>query len=485
MNVKQYMVSTVVVSALTFTQGTLLYAGNTTEATTFPANNMAPVEFAQTTNRLIMSFNKVHAALPVEDLLAQLSDRISVQMTYVRTMGTGAIVFKLPSFQNTKQIQQLVEQLEQQPEVEYVEPDWMMRPKTPMSVTPTDPLFNQQWSLLSSQYLGDINVQQAWQQNQGQGVVVAVLDSGYLPHQDLKDNLLAGYDMVSDLAMANDGDGRDGNPLDPGDGHMAGECSQLGTNSTTQDTSSSWQGTQIAGVIAAAANNIGISGIAHQSKILPVRTVGKCGGYTSDLVDGIRWAGGLTVANVPTNKHPAQIITIASSEPGQCKASLQQAIDEVNQKGVTVIVAAGNNGDQANQYSPGNCQNVIAVSASDIDGKLTDYSNRGKGVTVAAPGGVKEPLHAGILSTSNAGYRKAATDSYQYAAGTGFAAAHVAGVAAILYSLQPSTTPTEIKQLITSTAKKQPKCSECGHGVIDAGAAVNKAMKYKYRFFSY
>ncbi|MBU2710706.1 S8 family peptidase [Zooshikella harenae] len=485
MNVKQYMVSAVVVSALTFTQGTLLYAGNTTEATPPPANSISTVESAQTTNRLIMRFNKAHISLPVKEVLAQLSNRISIQMTYVRTMGTGDIVFKLPSFQNTQQIQQLVDQLQQQPEVEYVEPDWMMQPKVPMSITPTDPLFNQQWSLLSDQYFGSINVQQAWQQNQGQGVVVAVLDSGYLPHQDLKENLLSGYDMVSDPVMANDGDGRDNNPLDPGDAHLAGECSQFGTQPIAQDTLSSWHGTQIAGVIAAAANNIGISGIAHQAKILPVRTVGKCGGYTSDLVDGIRWAAGLTVANVPLNEHPAQIITISSSEPGKCKASLQQAIDKANQKGITIIVAAGNNGDQANHYSPGNCQNVIAVTASDFDGKLTDYSNRGEGVTVAAPGGVKEPLHAGILSTSNTGYRNAASDSYQYAAGTGLAAAHVAGVAAILYSLQPTITPIEIKQLITSTAQKQPKCSECGHGVIDAGAAVNKAMKYKYRFFSY
>src|SRR5439155_26204113 len=162
----------------------------------------------------------------------------------------------------------------------------------------------------------------AWDTTSGAGVTVAVLDTGITPHSDLTGNVIAGYDFISDPPTARDGDGRDPNPNDEGDWFNAGEC-----GSTTPETSS-WHGTHVAGTIGALTDNgVGVAGIARNARIEPVRVLGKCGGFTSDIADAITWASGGRVSRVPRNPNPAKVINMSLGGSGACGRTFQRPID--------------------------------------------------------------------------------------------------------------------------------------------------------------
>ncbi|QTR55419.1 S8 family serine peptidase (plasmid) [Thiothrix unzii] len=147
----------------------------------------------------------------------------------------------------------------------------------PVPVTPNDAYFSYQWPLFDA--ISGIRADQAWGYTTGTGSIVAVVDTGILPHAELWPNLLPGYDMISNSTTANDGDGRDADATDTGDYVLAGECG------STSNLNSSWHGTHVAGTIAAVGHNAeGIAGVAFDAKVMPVRALGKCGGYTSDLM---------------------------------------------------------------------------------------------------------------------------------------------------------------------------------------------------------
>jgi len=227
----------------------------------------------------------------------------------------------------------------------YAEPDYRMQIQT----TPTDPLYGSQWDLFDP--TGGMRVPAAWPYSTGSGVVVAVVDTGYRPHADLAANLLTGYDFISDAGTANDGDGRDGDASDPGDGCYSGH--------------SSWHGTHVSGTIAAAANNgIGIVGVAYNAKILPVRVLGCGGGYTSDIADGVMWAAGAPVPGVSAPSQAARVINMSLGGPGSCSTTMQTAILSARALGAVVVVAAGNSNAQTNGFSPANCAGVITVAAN-------------------------------------------------------------------------------------------------------------------------
>jgi serine protease len=349
------------------------------------------------------------------------------------------------------------------PSIEYAEPDRIMHPL----FTPNDTRYSEQWDL--SEATGGMRLPAAWDKSTGSGIRVAVIDTGYRPHADLSGQFLAGYDFISDTAISNDGNGRDSDPSDPGDYVAAGEC---GTGEPASN--SSWHGTHVAGTIAALTNNgMGVAGVAYGAKIVPVRVLGKCGGYTSDIADGIVWASGGTVSGVSNIAARAQVINMSLGGGGACGTTTQNAINSARSRGTVVVVAAGNEAQNASNSNPANCSGVITVAATNRSGGRASYSNYGNVVDVAAPGG---DSGAAILSTLNAGTKGPGADSYAGYMGTSMATPHVAGVVALMLAKNPNLTPDEVEARLKSSARAFPaSCSGCGVGIVDASAAVDAA----------
>ncbi|MFC4161424.1 S8 family peptidase [Chitinimonas lacunae] len=387
----------------------------------------------------------------------------------VRVTNDGAQIVQLDQAVSAEEAARLAQALEaSDASIEYAEPDLVMKPM----FWPNDKFFNQQWHYFEE--VAGMNLNEAWDKSTGSGVTVAVLDTGYRPHADLAANIVGGYDFVSDKFMGNDGDGRDADAKDPGDGAKAGECSFF----QFEDEPSSWHGTHVAGTIAAVANNkIGVAGVAFNAKILPVRVLGKCGGMTSDIADAIVWAAGGTVANVPKNPNPAKVINLSlgSGLPSACGRTTQDAINKAYALGAVVVVAAGNSRALADRYSLANCQNVVVVGAVDRTGSRSFYSNYGTVVDVSAPGGdMRSNSSNGVLSTLNNGMFDPDQDSYDYYQGTSMAAPHVAGVVALIRSKFPNLNPEQVEDRLKATTRPFPlPCDGCGTGLVDAARAVS------------
>ncbi|GAA4362824.1 S8 family serine peptidase [Paeniglutamicibacter cryotolerans] len=373
------------------------------------------------------------------------------------------------------------------PGVEFAERDGRSRTAS----VPTDPYYAQQWDLAST--AAGINMEKAWELSRGKGTVVAVVDTGIARHSDLEypaipgrlAKALPGYDMVSaddaaknDFSTANDGDGRDPDPSDPGDWTTRfGQC-----DDDLPAEPSSWHGTHVAGTIAAVTGNgKGVAGVAPDASILPVRVLGVCGGYNSDIADGIIWAAGGSVPGVARkNKHRADVINLSLGGSGTCSRTYQAAIDFAVGKGIPVVVAAGNEYGKVSDSSPANCRNVIVVGAVTSAGARAAYSNYGSNVDVMAPGGDDpeslDPL--GVLSTSNKGTKGPTTEAYAMDIGTSMATPHVAGTIALMLARNPTLTPAAVESLLKATARPL-KCNiahGCGAGIIDAGAAVRATL---------
>jgi serine protease len=353
------------------------------------------------------------------------------------------------------------------------------------SVTPQDSKFKDQW-YLSSKY--GVNVQKAWSKTMGaKSVVVAVIDSGITAHPDLDNQVIAGYDFVSDPSSSNDGDGWDSNNADPGD-YVGAE-------------SSSWHGTHVAGIIAAQSNAIGVTGIAPNVRIQPIRALGSDGGNSSDLIAALHWAAGIHVDGVPDNKTPAQVVNLSmgtdSNTPcrsyGQTTGPTEAALAELKDKGVTVVSAAGNFNSPAYQSYPGNCYPTINVGATAYSGDRASYSNYSvldtagqmNGVDISAPGGdSKFPgdspagTNGKIVSTMNDGTKGPGSPIYAGEEGTSMAAPIVSGVVALIYSLKPTVSFEKVWEILKSTVTPFPAGSSCalkgncGAGIVNAGAAI-------------
>ncbi len=398
--------------------------------------------------------------------LQKLSD---VGLRHLRSLRNGAVVLKLDTQKSYLGVQTLLSALAQDSTVEYVEPDLRMVAK----YTPTDPQYAQQWHYFEP--TASVNTPAAWDVTQGAGSVVAVLDTGVRPHADLNGNLLPGYDFISDSTIGNDGNGRDNDAADTGDWMAAGEC---GGGQPAEFTPSSWHGTHVAGTIAARAGNaMGGTGVAPLAKILPVRVLGKCGGYLSDIADAMVWAAGGTVSGVPANPNPAKIInmSLGSPVPAACSRTYTDAITLARAAGALVVVAAGNENDVADSYPPANCAGVLSVAAVDRNGARAYYSNYGAVVDIAAPGGAQfyENDPNGILSTANVGTQGPGSDNYLYYQGTSMATPHVAGVAALVWAAKPTATANEVEEALKIASRPfVASCTGCGAGMADAAQAV-------------
>lgn len=363
----------------------------------------------------------------------------------------------------------LLKQLAANPNVECVEVDALMR----ADMTPNDPKYNgatdKQWHYFNSSV--GIRAPAAWDVSTGRNTLVAVVDSGYLNHEDLAGQYLPGYDFVSVYGTpgqkgdSDDGDGRDSDPLD---------------NSNVR------HGNHVAGTIAALGNNgVGGLGVAYNTKVIPVRVLGNSGwGQTSDITDGIIWAAGGSVPGAPANPYWADAINVSIGGQGTCTSTWQNAVNKAVELGSTVVVSAGNDNTLASGQYPANCNNVVVVVASNARGNRAVYSNYGSAVDLTAPGGqLCEPVAPaltcpstgiwhkteGVLSTTGPGV-------YSYWEGTSMAAPHVAAIAALVQSASNAFIwPVELERLLKAATRPLPgTCSGgCGTGLIDATAAVN------------
>ncbi|MGR3906357.1 S8 family peptidase [Burkholderia sp. SR8] len=393
-----------------------------------------------------------------------------------RTLSNGAAVLSIGQRIAAGDAAALAQTFAADADVDYAEPDHPMRIRD----TPSDPAYSQQW-YLSDASVG-INAPPAWTRTKGSPTVVtAVLDTGYRPHPDLVGNLLPGYSFISNVNTSNNGQTRGSDATDPGDWVTQQELDNASGpfyHCASEPSDSSWHGTRVMGVIGATANNgIGVAGVSWLGRILPVRVLGKCGGTTSDIADAMRWAAGIPVNGVPTNPNPAKIINLSLGGVGACSTTFQQAIDDVNAKGVTVVVAAGNDGLSTGLDQPANCRGVISVGATDSTGRRASFSNFGADVALSAPG-------VGILSTANSGTTTPGTDTYDTASGTSLATPQVSGIVGLMLSVNGNLTPTQIQQKLQGGARAAmlPASTSCtalpaGSGIADAGAAVAAATQ--------
>jgi serine protease len=402
-----------------------------------------------------------------KERIDKISRRLSKKVHHLKKTGLGSDVFEVVNMSKIEMKLMMVD-LNSMDGVAYVEEDQLMQ----HYFQPNDTDYSRQWHYFDQGT--SINVEPAWDRATGNGVVVAVVDTGYRPHADLIDNILPGYDMISDAFIGNDGDGRDNDALDPGDATSVNEC-----GSGSPASSSSWHGTHVAGTIAAVTNNNSdVAGVAFDAKILPIRALGKCGGYTSDITDAIIWAAGGDVSGVPTNLNPAQVINLSLGGSGSCSQTYTAAINSARANGATVVIAAGNSNINASDAVPANCAGIIAVAATGPTGAKAGYSNFGSVVDVAAPGGdTSFGSTGGVLSTLNTGTSGPGVDSLAYYQGTSMAAPHIAGIAALLYESDPNATADEIKAAIVNSAGPfLGSCEQCGSGIADASAAIDELV---------
>jgi len=400
-------------------------------------------------------------------LLPQLGYRIGMKVTLERQIGNISVL-SVPLEQSPELLAQLAEALQGDPNIQYADPVRRVYPRA----APNDPYYGAQWSLRNP--VAGINAETAWAlQPTAPNVTVAVIDTGILPHPDLVGRVLPGYDFISDPGRARDGNARDPDPRDEGD-WSDGECG------ATYD--SFFHGLFVAGLIAANTNNdIGIAGLAGGVQILPVRTLGACGGTFEDVLEGMMWASGVRIAGVPANTTPARVINMSLGGYGACDQSIQEAVDDALAQGAVVVVSAGNESLDVMDFSPGNCSGVITVAAHNVRGEPTSYTNFGKRIDLSAPGG-DLPVTDLMVSLSNDGKTVPEEPSYEYARGTSFSAPLVSGTAALILGRDPLLTAGRVLDYLTGTTRQFPYDSpcnttgNCGTGMLDAGAALGSVL---------
>ena len=426
------------------------------------------------------------------------------------------------------------------PDVEFAEEDQRRFPHA----APNDSLFSEQWYLQKSANTPSaVDAQTAWDTTTGStvagatnnlstGIVIADLDTGVrFDHPDLLwagggGRLLPGYDFISDPTVANDGDGPDADPSDPGDWVSAADAQQppfKGRNcipSGADHVDSSWHGTRTAGILGALTNNgTGIAGMTWSGWILPVRVLGKCGGADSDIITGMMWAAGAHIAGVPDNPYPARIENMSLGATGACPASYQSTIAQLSAMGVLVVVSAGNEGGPVD--APANCPGAAGIAGLRQAGTKVGFSSLGPEITVGAPAGncvnttltAQTPCLYSIGTTFNTGTTVPATNSYtdnldHTNLGTSFSAPIVSGIAALMLSVNGNLKSTQLIARLKEGALPYPQQSvgevaqppachvpssatdlqtaecictldgkTCGAGMANAPAAVNAALR--------
>jgi serine protease len=471
--------------------------------------------------------------------VAGLAQRIGLAMAQSRQITPSMHVLFLQKTLYGADVATLLKRLRADPSVLFADVDQRRYPHQ----LPDDPLFKPtvgavgQWYLqtpsatplvldgFTTMDLSATDAVSAWAITTGSsGTVIADVDTGVrFDHPDLLragmgGRLLPGYDFVDQdynpdtgaalgtFLAANDGDGWDPDPSDPGDWiSLADQSNILFPAKSCAVENSSWHGTRVVGLLGALTNNdVGIAGMTWNPYILPVRALGKCGGYDSDIVAGMQWAAGLTVSGVPDNPYPADIINLSLGGSGSCPSIYQNAISTLNAMGVLVVASAGNESGPVD--APGNCGGVLAVAGLRNVGTKVGYSSFGPEVGISAPAGncvtpSAPPCLRSIDTTTNLGLTTPGTNSYTDQSnpnlGTSFSAPIVSGIAALMRAVNANLTPAQLIARIKSSATAFPQPSgvaqcgspgsdpglecacvsgQCGAGMINAFSAVNAAL---------
>ncbi len=359
---------------------------------------------------------------------------ISLEYNSIFSKEEGVMRFPLPEGKTGEALTQFLQLLTDDAVIEYAEPNYLYEAYG----KPNDPMYDKQWNMQM------IGVEDAWKQAEGDGAVVAVIDTG-VASEDYKDSkgqyhrvpdlaqtrFVKGYDFVDDDEHANDDNGH---------------------------------GTHVAGTIAQSTNNkIGVVGIAPKAKIMPLRVLNKQGyGNIADIAEAIRFAA----------DHGANVINMSLGGGGESKL-MKDAVAYAHKKGVTVVCAAGNERRSGVSY-PAAYPFAIGVSSVGPTGELAPYSNYGSGTDIAAPGGdTSANREQGILQNT-IGRMKPTEDSYEFFQGTSMASPHVAGVAALIVSTGVKD-PAAVEKVLLSSATKKNDASKYGAGILNAAAAVKAA----------
>ena len=429
--------------------------------------------------------------------------RAGLVLAESREIAGGMQAIKVRTTSSRDTLGSTLARLRADPTVEYAEPDYRRR----VHAVPNDPIFqSSQWHLKNDASTPSaIDAVGAWDVTQGaDDLVVAVIDTGVrFDHPDLKrmdvgGRLLDGYDFITDVTAANDGNGRDADASDPGDW-----CPQ------PPASDSSWHGTRVSGIVGALTDNAtGVAGITWRGRILPVRGLGKCGGSDSNLIQAMLWAAGVPVSGVPDNPTPAKVINMSFGSQGSCPASWRDAISQVVARGTLMVVSAGNKGGPVN--SPANCPGVAAVAAIRHLGTKVGFSSVGPEIALSAPGGncVNEigPCLFSIDTTTNSGITTPGSNTYtdqnHFNVGTSFSAPIVAGIAALMASVNGGLDSAQLIDRLQSSARPFPRSSDptvadchvptsasdtqlecncttatCGAGMANARGAVVEALR--------
>jgi len=423
--------------------------------------------------------------------LSQIAQNLGLNLQIKRAMAGGMQLLQT-SLTDASAIEAAATQIAQDACVAHAVPDR----RVTLAATPNDFDFPSQNNLQSPQVVpGGVNAPAAWDVTKGaSNIVVAVVDTGYTDHPDLAGKILPGYNFITDPQRSGDGDGRDADAHDPGDGVTSADAASFGGNCTPRP--SSWHGTQVMSVLAADTNNgLDIAGVSWNTQIVPVRVLGKCGGVMSDVLDGMLWAGGFSVPGAPNNANPARVINMSLGSAASCSAAEQDAINQLAAAGATVVAAAGNQAGQV--QAPANCGGVIAVTAHTDSGEIASYANVGPEVTLSAPGGgcPKSRVDSSgnctvsssvILTDSNDGQMSPDLPMVTNGSGTSFASPEVSGAIALMLSIQPELSNAQIANGLQQSARPHPAGSycathsgQCGAGLLDIAGAVAYAQAVK------
>jgi subtilisin family serine protease len=331
-----------------------------------------------------------------------------------------------------------LERLKSDPDVEFAEPDHVVT----TNQLPNDPFLNPaipgSWGQSYQDLWGHykINAPTAWNTVQGDGVIVAVVDTGIdNTHPDIAANTILGLDFIGPSCQS---PVQGTNPID----HFG-------------------HGTHVAGTIAAVGNNgIGIIGIAWHAQVMAIKGLDDSGcGLDSTLAPAIQYAA----------NNGADIINASWGGQGTSQ-TIEQAVQFAYGLGVVFVAAAGNSSEDALNFFPANSPESITVAASDPNDQLASFSDFGSKIDVAAPG-------VDILSLQASGTQLGppptpGTTGYVRLNGTSMATPHVAGTAALILSQNPGYTVEQVRQVIRSSADGSGYNLNFGYGRLNAATAL-------------
>lgn len=431
---------------------------------------------------LIVKFKKIHSQkqpLLSKSVFAGLVSQ-HAEFTSSAAMSGGAYIINFtpsrsmfseqiqPGCYAEDMIDELINDLKSREEIEYVDSNILMdvsdvQKSDSRTLVPVIP--SVQWNMRTPP--GGIDAQDAFNISLGSAnAITAVLDTGILNNTSLNPNVLTGVTFYAN-----------------------GSRKVGATPSCTSACPTYNHGTQVAGIVAASgtfAYSQNIYGVAPLSKVLPINVFTQytdstnCNGTppclkskSSDVIDALNWLGGESFKHLPAAPLVV-MVNMSVAGNGKCGSSMQAALQKVHNHGIGITVGAGDNNGNANQSNPGNCKYTISVAATDKSGFGAPYSNFGDIVSFAAPGG-------DTTVTSSDGVYSTVEGGYAFMQGTSMASPHAAGLGALLYSIDPTLTPSTLLDILQTTTTAFPSggpghsCTSgkpCGTGIINANLAA-------------